>query len=343
MYGGSDSEKYKRAAHRIEHSNRITSMAFSLIAFGLIMIMFISSFINKELSRVRYIYILGLLFSPVLFGMGLLAKNRPRLTYACMYTAGSGFSLYGIAVGTIDRPEMQTVTFMVMLIMFPLIFIDKPYRVFVFLAAYIVLFIIAALNTKTGTVLFTDVIDAVIFGILSMAGGVVSISAKVKGFVLEDELKTLSETDTLTGLNNRNSYEWRLSGYPDKCVSSLACVYIDVNGLHNLNYKSGHKAGDVMLQCVAAELKSIFGSNDTYRTGGDEYVAFVADTDEKAVAEQINALRANVEKQGYHIATGCSFSTKRSLDMNVLIMDAEKKMYEDKEEYYKMTNMPRRI
>lgn len=64
---------------------------------------------------------------------------------------------------------------------------------------------------------------------------------------------------------------------------SLSCVYVDVNGLHELNNASGHEKGDQMLQTVALELQGRFGRDNCYRTGGDEFVAFVQDEPETAV------------------------------------------------------------
>ena len=42
--------------------------------------------------------------------------------------------------------------------------------------------------------------------------------------------------------------------YPDRYQTSLACIYIDVNGLHEMNNSRGHEAGDDMIKQVAAQL-----------------------------------------------------------------------------------------
>ena len=247
----------------------------------------------------------------------------------------SVFLIYGIAIATLTRPEEQTVTFMVMLIFVPLIFLDRPIRMAASLLVYIIAFIIAAKLTKTDPVLSVDVTDAVIFGALAIVSEAVVYRAKIRGYVLENKLHIMSETDQLTGLNNRNCYEWRLCTYPELYKHSVCCIYIDVNGLHELNNTKGHKAGDEMLCSIADVVRERFGSKDAYRVGGDEHVAFCLDTPLEEVENRIEEMRSQITEQGYHVAVGYEFSSKKNTNINDLIVLAESRMYKDKSEYYK--------
>ena len=65
------------------------------------------------------------------------------------------------------------------------------------------------------------------------------------------DMQRLGEGDTLTGLYNRNRYEIDLPNLAAKCQDSLGCVFVDVNGLHELNNSQGHEAGDQMLRSVS--------------------------------------------------------------------------------------------
>ena len=78
--------------------------------------------------------------------------------------------------------------------------------------------------------------------------------------------------DVITGRKNRNCYKGRLSRFAKMCKKSMVCVYIDVNGLHNLNYSQGHEAGDNMLKAVARALMDAFDPENTYRIDGNEFV-----------------------------------------------------------------------
>ena len=335
FYGDTDRESYHSIKDRLEASNRITALVFATGASILISIMLLLSFFLDGFSGSKPVYIFGVIFSIIQIVIALLSKKIPVLTYVSVYMAISVFLIYGIAIATLTRPDQQTVTFMVMLIFVPLIFFDRPIRMAASLIFYIIVFIIMACQTKTGSILSVDITDAIIFGILAVFSESVVYRAKIRGYVLENKLHIMSETDQLTGLNNRNCYEWRLETYPSIYKKSIGCIYIDVNGLHELNNTKGHKAGDEMLQYIADVVKKQFGKKDSYRVGGDEYVAFVLDSPKTEVEDKINEMRAQVSEQGYHAAVGFEFHDAKDVDINTLIVSAESKMYKDKSDYYK--------
>ncbi len=335
FYGDTDRESYNSIKRKIEDSNRITALVFASVATVLIGIMLILSFFQEGFSGSKPVYIFGVIFSLLIVAVSLLSEKFPLLTYAAVYMAISVFLVYGIAIATLTRPEEQTVTFMVMLIFVPLIFVDRPSRMAVSLVIFIAAFIIMALRTKEDPVLSVDITDAVIFGMLAIVAEAVVYRVKIRGYVLENKLHIMSETDQLTGLNNRNCYELRLSAYPSLYKRSICCIYIDVNGLHELNNTNGHLAGDEMLRYIAECVKNQFGSKDTYRIGGDEYVAFTLDLPPEETESRISVLKDKVTERGYHTAIGYEYCDTKNVNINDLIMKAETKMYKDKSEYYK--------
>ena len=335
LYGDTDKESYYGVKDKIEYANRMTALIFASVATVLICVMLVLSFTQEGFYASRPVYIFGIIFSALLIAVTLASKKLPALTYVSVYMAISVFLIYGIAIATLTRPEEQTVTFMVMLIFVPLIFVDRPVRMAISLIFYIAVFIVMANFTKTGSVLSVDVTDALIFGLLSIVSETVVYRAKIRGYVLERRLHIMSETDQLTGLNNRNCYEWRLETYPSYCRHSLCCIYIDVNGLHELNNTKGHKAGDEMLQCIADIVKRQFGSRDTYRIGGDEYVAFAVDRSLQETEELIAEMRELIAENGYHAAIGYEFAEAKNMNIGNIIVMAESKMYKDKSDYYK--------
>lgn len=155
-------------------------------------------------------------------------------------------------------------------------------------------------------------------------------------------MKEQGERDSLTGLYNRNRYEADLAEYAsDRFHTPLTCVYIDVNGLHELNNTQGHKAGDRMLQAVADEIREKFGTARAYRIGGDEFVTFVPDTGEETISRLCLRIKAALETQNYHISVGIH-REERPSSADALIKAAEKKMYDEKRKYYENTTHDRR-
>ena len=154
-------------------------------------------------------------------------------------------------------------------------------------------------------------------------------------------MKEQGERDSLTGLYNRNRYESDLTEYRDYSGGPLTCVYIDVNGLHELNNTQGHKAGDIMLKSVADQIRQTFGSSHTYRIGGDEFVTFIPETGADVIEKRCLRIKTELAKQNYHISVGTHREEQIS-SIEDLIKAAEKKMYDEKRKYYENTSHDRR-
>ena len=335
LYGDTDRESFNAVKIRIEENNSRMAFVFASVATLLIGIMLMLSYVQEGFMGSGLVYLFGMILSVVQINISLIARKFPKLSYVSVYMAISVFLLYGIALATLTRPDQQTVTFMVMLIFVPLIFVERPISVAGVLTFYILLFLVMASRTKAGALLAVGRTDAVIFGILAIVSESVVNRAKIRGYVLEHKLHVMSETDQLTGLNNRNCYEMRLREYRSRYRGSICCVYMDINGLHELNNTEGHKAGDEMLCYIAKAVKEEFGQKDTYRVGGDEYVSFALDLPEKEVTEKILEMKEKIEKQGYHTAIGYEYLEGKDMTIDKLIVAAEAKMFRDKAEYYR--------
>lgn len=143
----------------------------------------------------------------------------------------------------------------------------------------------------------------------------------------------MGTVDALTGLQNRNSYQKAL----DTETDIQGCVYMDANGLHDLNNRFGHTAGDEMLKFVAGSLQQAFGVRDTYRIGGDEFIALCRQMRQEDATAKISEVRRLTQEKGYHVSVGLGWRDQTGLsakELNALITEAEYRMYEDKRQYY---------
>ena len=85
--------------------------------------------------------------------------------------------------------------------------------------------------------------------------------------------RTLAQTDALTGLLNRNGLVEAARQIPEDGAATV--FFIDLDGFKAVNDSGGHDLGDQVLRSVAAELRSIFRTDDLVsRMGGDEFVVF---------------------------------------------------------------------
>ena len=124
--------------------------------------------------------------------------------------------------------------------------------------------------------------------------------------VRDEALEELSQTDALTGLANRRSFEHRLALELSRTwrhgVRS-ALVMIDLDHFKLLNDRFGHLAGDEVLRRVASILNAEKRVGDlVVRYGGEEFAAILPDT---TVDEAINwAERARQRIAACRIAWG---------------------------------------
>ena len=117
---------------------------------------------------------------------------------------------------------------------------------------------------------------------------------------------------------------------------------MDVNGLHELNNTQGHDAGDRMLCLVAGVMRDTFGKEDTFRVGGDEFIAIGVNRSLEEVERRIQRLKREVEAAGYHVAVGCDFRDMNELEVRELIRRAEENMFRDKSAFYRQAANDRR-
>lgn len=116
-------------------------------------------------------------------------------------------------------------------------------------------------------------------------------------------LETLSVTDSLTGLYNRNKLDAILTDQIARFKRNrrpFAVLMLDVDHFKTLNDTRGHIAGDQVLMEVAKILSQSIRSVDyAARFGGDEFVIILIDTPADAALETAERIRSHVESARY--------------------------------------------
>lgn len=143
----------------------------------------------------------------------------------------------------------------------------------------------------------------------------------------------MSITDESTGLLNRSAYETYLLEKRTQTALCAACIYLDANGLHELNNRCGHAAGDAMLRAVADAMRVQWPSSKVYRIGGDEFVVFPQNTDEEACLLDIQQLKARIEEQNYSVSVGFS-RREQEKGLDRVVEEADEDMLKNKAAYH---------
>ena len=147
------------------------------------------------------------------------------------------------------------------------------------------------------------------------------------------DIYLLGMTDQRTGLLNSVAYGHFLKKSEEQVFSSAVCIYIDANGLHELNNAQGHEAGDRMLRAVADYLKEQFPKDGIYRVGGDEFVVFPSKADLDVCEERIRVVSKKLAALGYSISYGITIR-ESTTGLRELVRDADEQMLANKRAYY---------
>lgn len=150
----------------------------------------------------------------------------------------------------------------------------------------------------------------------------------------EQQLAHLSYYDTLTSFYNRNRYIEDMQRMTGK-EGSVGIVYLDVNGLKDINDRYGHAFGDKILTVCAERMKQVFQEGSFYRVGGDEFVIICHDVPKERFCQRVNELRAAFKRDALCKAAIGSQWTEKLVDVGQVVANADAQMYEDKKEFYR--------
>ncbi len=103
----------------------------------------------------------------------------------------------------------------------------------------------------------------------------------IESLLLEQSMRTLAETDMLTGLPNRRAFFAELDRQllASDGGKHMAVALLDLDGFKPVNDRLGHLAGDVLLQLLAERFqRQCAGYATIARIGGDEFALLVTDS-----------------------------------------------------------------
>jgi diguanylate cyclase (GGDEF)-like protein len=153
----------------------------------------------------------------------------------------------------------------------------------------------------------------------------------------------MAHRDELTGLPNRLLLIKRLQraiADARQRKSSLALLFIDLDGFKLVNDRCGHRTGDLLLTVVGARIAACVRSDDiACRYGGDEFVVLLGKLSDPAIAARTaESIRQSIGRhyaiEGQTIditaSIGIAIYPDDGLRYDVLLGRADDAMYRDK-------------
>lgn len=166
-----------------------------------------------------------------------------------------------------------------------------------------------------------------------------NITVKVKTKALEQanrELKTLSETDQLTGLSNRRHFVSELKQRL-ACEGPVTLMIFDIDDFKKVNDRYGHSTGDEVIRRVALAANAIVPEQGLIgRIGGEEFAVVICELEFGKVVDIAENICASVRELSVldegelqtSVSLGCAhYSTNNG---EITLSDADHLMYQSK-------------
>ena len=129
------------------------------------------------------------------------------------------------------------------------------------------------------------------------------LDIRIKRAIEYAHTKHLANTDSLTGLYNRRSFQERLAQEVDRAIRyhrPLSLIMIDIDYFKLYNDTHGHLQGDNVLIEVAHALQSLSRAPDIVaRYGGEEFALILPETDKVSAEAFGRRLRETIESHKF--------------------------------------------
>lgn len=142
-----------------------------------------------------------------------------------------------------------------------------------------------------------------------------------------------SETDHLTGLRNRRSWQRACQTEETRhhrLGDHASVVVLDLDGVELVNDRDGHAAGDAVLRRAAGVLRGSSRQTDVVaRLGGDEFAVLCPQTTASQVAVYVDRIRAELAAAGLSASFGTA-TLERAGTITATEAAADAAMFADK-------------
>lgn len=264
LFNGLEAMSFKVIQKDINEQNRkIESITFLVITLLLFSLLGLSWFFGVNAEE-KTIYILSAAATPVAMVIADLLKNIFKNASCGQYMVVFIAFTCGIFDG-IASPNRLAVMPVVLFVILPILFINRPIITIVQFFLYLVLFIGACMRFKASDVYPIDAVD----GIAAYVFGV-AIACFIHHFqclyLSERGYSTDKDIDVFTGLKNRHAYEMAISSLLEEKVDfiNLTCIRVKLVNLDEVD--GGHAK-----RFIADSIIKLFDTELSFHNKDDEF------------------------------------------------------------------------
>jgi len=267
-----------------------------------------------------------------------LTKKHPLI---CLYFLSTVYILIAIYM-SLYKPAENAVIIVGVFCVIPMIFIDRPLRIDLYVVLFCVIHAVLALIFKERQIAIGDIINSSSFVVVGLYIGHTVMYARLSEKDVRRRAELEKITDVLSGINNRRRLFEHITILESPEVEKpTGALMFDIDKFKDFNDRFGHAAGDECLQLLGRIMRNLEkkynGSIVFYRYGGDEFAGFVYGMNRNALElfsrelqKEVSILKVN--GQSINISTGAVYCGTMTVDnYEKVIESADTKLYEAKQ------------
>jgi diguanylate cyclase (GGDEF)-like protein len=182
--------------------------------------------------------------------------------------------------------------------------------------------------------------------------GVLGKSVQVMADTLKEQIESIRQLaymDIMTDVWNKTAYRDHVTKVDEQIREggvAFSVVVMDINNLKYVNDNLGHEMGDCMIKDAASIMTRVFGGQDVFRIGGDEFVAILfgaAQQECTKLYDEFQTMIATLNQTAreyeieLHVACGSAvYDPETDADYAAVFRRADDRMYEDKAKQKKL-------
>lgn len=280
---------------------RVTSAMGTVIYIAMLLIVLIWPKARTNPEKYTYLYIssyIGLVVVciSIFLYSHLIAEKHPGFILPLFYLFFTGLYIYAIINRFFATPYGQAFTFEIVLVLMPIILIDRPLRQLGLESLYLLLFIYFDMTRGCQILGITwrdDLVNMIACYFIGNFGGLIIRSSRIQALESSRIVAMQRDTDELTTLPNRRKLFHELRKSSDGRAHPIKCLFIaDIDFFKKYNDTFGHPAGDEVLKKIGDYFQKYDDETgfELFRYGGEEFVGIYrapAEIDYTAAAHRL--------------------------------------------------------
>ena len=276
-YGGITKEEYEELQDEILEKDRSSLQMTAICLVFMFTGLFLGSLVNNLMASNRIAYAMLWLCFVILY---LITKNLKKkskwLVLPLWYGAMTYMFVYAAVLNTIVRNDISATTFCIIMIVAPLLILDRPWHVFSYFTLVVLLFIPMAFHFKSSYLAFTDMVNILCCLFLGTVIHFGIIRTKLREMMQRRYIEKQRDTDNLTGCLTKAAFENQMKQCLKEDENAGVLLVMDVDKFKSINDNYGHTFGDLVLHTFGQNLAGTFPQSSLCgRFGGDEFVVWM--------------------------------------------------------------------